>query len=258
MAAAGIPAALTSLYICEGLLLSPLEVLRTKKQLTAVGRQFDKKQSLLKGHLVCFARSFVQSFVTLAIESTYYTGFVGMLVGAAVAHPLDTLRTRLAISDRPAGELIKTRPFDGLMWACIRAVPYHWLSRAATAALAALVGLDEHEAPWFLRTIAFLISSVVLSPLEAFRHLDQAALVTKTASGAEPELGLSNASGLITASADRPLMLWAGAQWAVPEVFSVILLRRFLTDLFFFPLVYLIYGPEVFAGANDLPEAGSQ
>jgi hypothetical protein len=178
-----------------------------------------------------------------------------MLVGAVVAHPLDTLRTRLSVSDLPAGQLIRTRPFDGVMWACIRAVPFHWLTRIITGALAALVDLDEHEAPWFLRTIAFVLSSVIVAPLETFRHLDQTALVTTTANGKEPELGIDNAAGLVRASADRPLLLWAGAQWAIPEVFSVILLRRFLTDLFFFPLVYLIYGPEVFSAAPDVPEA---
>eukprot|EP01013_Petalomonas_cantuscygni_P037840 TRINITY_DN68751_c0_g1_i1.p1 TRINITY_DN68751_c0_g1~~TRINITY_DN68751_c0_g1_i1.p1 ORF type:complete len:321 (+),score=59.01 TRINITY_DN68751_c0_g1_i1:191-1153(+) len=311
MAAAGLPALLCSLYVAEGVIGTPLESYRIRTQLRAAGRrpQDHKLPPAIRGHALSYVRSLVSNVVTLAIEFQYYTGIFGVTLGAIVAHPFDTVRTRMALSRRPVEELVQD-PFAGVVWTILRAAPHHYLQRIICIILAGLLG--HENPPWYCRALALALASILTNPLDTLRHLDQAALVTEvpaagsTAGSAVSTVGPSPsmirpAPGAPTAAvaaeeatvkdaaADeaastvaprsvattgsfasrytafagallrppsspvkafrrgirlllrRPRTLFAGSLWSLLEAYNMVILRRWLVQLTFWPLVFFIY-----------------
>eukprot|EP01013_Petalomonas_cantuscygni_P009803 TRINITY_DN22720_c0_g1_i1.p1 TRINITY_DN22720_c0_g1~~TRINITY_DN22720_c0_g1_i1.p1 ORF type:complete len:320 (-),score=67.72 TRINITY_DN22720_c0_g1_i1:470-1369(-) len=281
-----LPALIGSLYIVEGVFNTPLETMKLKKQLRAVNRTLApaakaqnevKPVGYLNGHSICFLRSLVNNFVTLFVEyRTGFTGVLGPLAGAVASHPLDTIRTRMAISSLPIRDLAQ-EPFAGVGWSLIRAVPLNWLHRLFAGLLATLFGQETPSD--LVRCLAFALATVSLAPLDFMRHMDQSALVTVAASSSSSASAVSAPSEAYATESGyrggakrqpstfmqslknakrllfkRPSVLWSGSLWSFVEAVNIVVVRAWVVQILFLPLALMMYSGEPY---DEDPNAGA-
>jgi len=209
---------ISALYASDGLLLSPIEVMKIRKQLRNVGISVPDKPSYWRGHVLGLLRNVLASVAQVNMEVAFPSlGVLGGIAGVLISHPIDTLRTRTVAFSAPYGQLLPGGVFGlyhGAGWALAHAVSAQVLSRLIGELLLRLTG----ELSPLVRWLAVSLALYMLTPLELARKVSQVAAFSKAPLSAGSLLKNVN-------SAKSLVSLYTGGAYTFAETAVYMLLR---------------------------------